>query len=249
MSDDDFPDWLPPAVQTATPDEQREILLGIHGQFELYSSALAAHVCEMFPGVDEFLDDVTQLDRRLTEVRVTMDRIEHDQQLRKFPRRTPMNRRIGEMEVFYEPPSPKHKLRVAGANGATRVRHNGWEYPFNSILPPEFARSAANFGAMMRSGRIRWSTDANPGPKPIKLTITPPKQNPKVEIITVSLDIVKNWKATFDHMVKLCDDNHAQAKDLLIADRDGNALYMKASGEYQRQQRVAGIPGGRVKHL
>jgi hypothetical protein len=249
MADDDFPDWLPPAVHRATPDEQQQILLGIHGELERSGLLIGAEFQRRYPGAEEFVLAASQVDARLTECRLAMDRIEAEQIGKRSRRSVSMNRMIDDNPVYYDAPSKQHKLRVGGSNGATGLCYNGYKYSFNSILPPEFARNAANFAAMMKSGRIRWSTDNSPGPKPIKLEITPPKPNPKVEIITVSLDVVKNWKATFDHMVKLCDNNHAQAKDLLIANPDGNALYHKASVKYQRRQRAAGTPGGRVLHL
>jgi hypothetical protein len=245
MADDDNPSWLPPSAVQAPPEATRLALQAVWSQIELMNVALGSEVSRRFPDLAPYMAELESNESWQQKICAFLRRMED----RDRPERTLMNRMINEMEVFYDPPSPKHKLRVAGANGATRVRHDGWEYPFNSILPPEFARSAANFGAMMRSGRIRWSTDNSPSPKPVKIVAEPVKPSrPKVDILTVSLNELENWKATEKRLIELCG-SAAMARDLLIADPAGNALYHKASYLFQQQQRQAGIPGGRVRHL
>jgi hypothetical protein len=180
--------------------------------------------------VGEYIAGAELIDRRLTEVRVTMDRIEHDRQMRKLPeRRTPMNRRVGEVAVLYEPPSPKHRLRVRFANGKTYINYEGYRYNYNGVLPKSFARTS-NFAVMYRDGMVFWSDDPSDGPKPMKLETSPSKPNPKVEIVIAGngLDEVATLRLTYHGMIKKCGSS-AAARDLILADRAGNELYMRAA--------------------
>jgi hypothetical protein len=243
VADDDFPGWLPD-MHRATPDEQQQILLAVHGELERAGLLLGAEFDRRYPDGRAFISNVGLVDYRLEVCRHVMDRIERERQMRKSPeRRTPMNRRVGEVAVLYDPPSPKHRLRVRFANGKTYINYEGYRYNYNGVLPKSFARTP-NFAVMCRDGMVAWSDDPSDGPKPVKLEISPPKGNPPVEVIVAGngLDEVETLKLTYRDMIKKCAGNTAAARDLIIGDRAGNELYMRASKvdyDRQKQSRVA----------
>jgi hypothetical protein len=200
------------------------------GEFETIKSLLGAEVGRRFPDLAPFLEEIESIDSWQSKIAAFLDRME----------KTSMAaRKIGEAEILYDAPSPRHKLRVRAMNGATSINFDGYRYLYNAVLPKSFAQPR-NFATMLRDGRVAWSNEPGEGPKPVKLTVEPLKGNPKVEIIIVGagLDEVASLKATYHDMIRKCGNNSAAARDLIIGDRAGNDLYMRASKiDYDKQRR------------
>jgi hypothetical protein len=124
------------------------------------------------------------------------------------------------------PPAPGWQLRVTGP----QITVGNKIYPTNSVLPDEVLMSA-NSGSLLRSLRIAWCPPGPPGPAPRELPApTPTKGNPPVEIIIAGngLDEVETLRLTYAYMIRKCDGNAALARDLIIGDKRGNDLYMRA---------------------
>jgi hypothetical protein len=144
------------------------------------------------------------------------------------------------------PPAPGWQLRVTGP----MITFGNRQYPCNSILPNEILNSL-NSAALLRSLRIGWcppSDDPGPAPRELPKPVAA-KPNPAVVIIDGNIIDVINWKQTEAKMIELCDGNAALARDLLLGDKRGQELWMKATQQYQRQQHKAGVPHGSIRQL
>jgi hypothetical protein len=122
-------------------------------------------------------------------------------------------------------------------------------YPVGSIVK-DISVLGRGYASLMAGHFLEWRpgdgkavAKAHTLPAP-----APEKPRPAVEIID-DPDPVASWRRTVALMTERCDGNQARAKDLLLAHREGSALFLRATkiwtdSEAKRRNVVSVSPEG-----
>jgi hypothetical protein len=120
-------------------------------------------------------------------------------------------------------------------------------YPAGSIIS-DIRVLGPGYSALMSGHYLEWRPgNSKPVAKARALPPpTPEKPRPAVEIIA-DPDPVASWHRSLESMTEKCDGNAARAKDMLLAHREGSALYLRAQkvwcdGEAKRRGVVSVSP-------
>ena len=113
MADDiAWPDWTPGYLRHLPREVVRVALRDTWGRLEAKGCVLGEEMAAKFPDVMPLLAEVESINDWQTKIATFLDKMEgHDRPRRKVS----LNRRIDEVEVLFEPPSPKHSRGEAGA--------------------------------------------------------------------------------------------------------------------------------------
>jgi hypothetical protein len=130
-----------------------------------------------------------------------------------------------------------------------QITSGGKIYPVGCVIAPEVL--GRNLQAFLSGHYVEWAPPgaAKPSARPRDLPPpAPEKPRPAVEIVSHA-DPVESWRLTKAAMAEKCSNDAARAEDILLRDRDGCALFLRATkvwcdGEAKRRGVVSVSPAG-----
>jgi hypothetical protein len=130
-----------------------------------------------------------------------------------------------------------------------QVTCGGKVHPVGCVIAPEVL--GRNLQAFLSGHYVEWAPPgaAKPSARPRDLPAPAPAQSrPAVEIVSHA-DPVESWRLTKAAMAEKCSNDAARAEDILLRDRDGCALFLRATkvwcdGEAKRRGVVSVSPAG-----
>jgi hypothetical protein len=118
------------------------------------------------------------------------------------------------------------------------------KYPCGAVLPAA-AIPPLQLKAMVDSRAVCWEPRQKGRTYPEAIDLPPPetpKPRPAVHLVE-DKDVETAWHLSLQAMTRLCDGNHGQAMDLLMASPDGRDLYKRATViACQREAKRQGKP-------